>query len=171
MYCILLDKILLLTMKKYIDVNCAQCLQCCHFHLFVNEHVTLEELEDNFFYNQELCDTFFKKENGTYFVKESCIQDNNGICRIHDDNLPSLCALFPFMVVYTKKNTIELVVDKNCPEHKNLLIAIKNQETHAEIMELIRYYYNNDRLLLLEKKLLSDLGYRLKTVCIIENLF
>lgn len=153
-------------MKNYLNVNCASCKECCHFHLFVGEQMTLKELQQEFFFTIEQCDTFFEKKKDIYTIGSSCRFMKDGKCTIHDksEQYPLSCAIFPAVLVEDKKNKTHIAIDRNCPQFKRIKEDFKNDDFLQNFLAILEYYDSRNRLDILSFEELVSCGYELEIV-------
>lgn len=158
-------------MKKYVEVNCSKCLQCCRFHFYQGQTLSYKKLHDSFFFTRELCDTFFEKRGKNYLIKDCCRFYKDGLCQVHDSfKLPAICALFPFMTVVDDSGERLLVVDCNCPQWEVAAVRISEPLYKKELIELIKCFEVENRLdyFLLDE--LVECGYNLKVLDTMANM-
>lgn len=149
-------------MKNYFEIECDNCLQCCYFHIFVNEYKSFRELYQAFCFSKELCDTFFKKDNKKYYIDKQCIQYLDNKCTIHNTNrLPFTCALYPLFLV-TENNKINLVIDLNCPQSAVVIKKFNTKKSKEKIKYVISEYQKFRRAYIFPVEALLDCGYDLK---------
>jgi hypothetical protein len=69
-----------------------------------------------------------------------------------------------------KNSNIDLVIDKNCPQWKKLLINFKKDSTFRDRLDqTAEFYFNQAKLICFHKKELKNSGYKIKTI--LKNFF
>ncbi|MEI7943130.1 MAG: hypothetical protein WCH76_08250, partial [Candidatus Riflemargulisbacteria bacterium] len=120
-----------------LKVDCSNCKQCCNFYFFSGEVMTFDELRKNFFYTENLCNTFFDKTEENYYIGQACRQIKKGKCSIYDsDHFPFTCAFYPLFLTGTSFDNAQLYIDKNCPQWKNILNQIKEDKNITDIIPI-----------------------------------
>lgn len=158
-------------MKKTISANCGSCRQCCHFHIYIGETMSLEDLQKEFFFTREQCETFFEKKKTRYKIGKSCRFMHKGLCTIHDnpEQYPLSCAIFPAVLVTDKKNKTHVALDKNCPDFEKIKVSFKNDDFMANFLQILEYYDQENRLDILSYEDLVTCGYELELI--MEDIF
>jgi len=152
-------------MKNYIDIDCGECKECCHFHLFIGEILSLKEIETLFFFNKKLADTFFKNTDDEYLIDTECINHYNNKCLTHHTkDYPCICALYPLILAKNIDSKIKIYLDKNCPQWKNILKNLEDVKYINNILQIINFYKIRKQLDIFKYKDLKKCGYRLKPI-------
>lgn len=158
-------------MKKYVEVDCSSCLQCCRFHFYQGKTLTYKKLQESFFFTRELCDTFFEKRGEKYLIQSFCRFYKDGLCAVHESGrLPAICALFPFMLVTDEFGEKLLAVDCNCPKWEDAVAGISDVKHKKELIELIKYFESRNIIECFLFDELIECGYNLKVIDKMDNM-
>jgi len=156
-------------LNNFIEVDCWDCLECCKFFELVGEKLSLEELQDAWFFSEQSCNVFFKKEDDKYIIGEACQRWEDGFCKIHTrDELPLSCALFP-LILTQKDEKIHIVIDTNCPKNNEIKQKLNSEQFMKKLFDILEFYDSQGRLEHIDYDSLIDCGYSIEIV--LEDIF
>ncbi|MCG8568547.1 MAG: YkgJ family cysteine cluster protein [Spirochaetes bacterium] len=130
-------------MNHFIPVDCSGCKKCCLFHVLVGEILSLSELQEDFFFSQHQCQTFFKKTKTDHFeIGSVCQQYQNTLCKIHDQKelLPFSCALYPFILAIGLDGEKQILLDHQCPQAEKLREQFADKNFQNQFFSVIKAY-------------------------------
>jgi Fe-S-cluster containining protein len=128
--------------QNIIEINCQNCRECCQFHEFVGEELSLEEIVQDLPFTRDMCDIFFQENDGKYLIEKWCRKYHQGKCELHNSpKKPFMCALFP-LLIYKQDGSIKLGVDKNCPKWSEARKIVKQKDFIVKLEKIFENYQN-----------------------------
>ena len=149
---------------SFIKINCRDCRLCCQFHSHLRKKINALKAQKVFSWPENMADIFFNKEDDYYNITRFCRWLKNEKCSIHADKnrFPSVCALYPFLIVKNKRNIPMLLLEKSCPNWKTVYYQWKNSKLDELLTSMIRHYHRNKKLFFLPQEDLRKYEYQYK---------
>lgn len=141
--------------------SCSICKMCCSYSTYKGKKLTQNHLLKHFDFSEHMCDTFFHKSDGHYFIDEFCRQhSDDGSCKLYDKpSFPFNCAIYPFFLAEDRKGKFNVVIDHLCPHYHEA------QPFAERVVEIAQRYKNfNQPVKIYKEKDLIRLGYKIFTI-------
>lgn len=144
---------------KKVKVFCGECQNCCKFFTFVGKELSASEIKYYFNFERKIADILMQKKQGKYLVGKNCQQYRNIGCGIYEnEELPFVCAFYPYFITEGTSGSHNICADYNCKTFKQKGFNFN----YKEMDEVIADY--KDALNIFSYEDLVRSGYKLKII-------
>jgi len=151
-------------LNNFIEVDCWDCLECCHFYDLVGEELTHQEIKEAWFFSEKSCDIYFKKSGDKYLIGDTCQRWEDGFCKIHSlEELPLSCAIFPLILTH-RDDKVHIAIDKNCPKYNDIKQKFGSEDFMKKLFDILEFYDSKEMMESVDYDDLIECGYSIDII-------